>query len=284
LNYRHAYRAGNFADVHKHAVVTRIIEYLKRKDAAFRVIDTHAGAGLYNLGGVESAKTGEWMTGIGRLLDATLSAEVESLLAPWLEVVRAYRQDGQLAAYPGSPLIIRRLLRKQDRLSAFELHEEDFATLSSLFAGDFQTRVTRLDGWLVPGAHLPPKEKRGLVLIDPPFEKEGEFARLADALAKGHRRWPGGMFCLWYPLKRGNAFETFIADLKRSGLPDLVRIELDVDPSGKGPVQGLSGSGLIVKNPPYVLEAEMAVLMPELVRIVGQTATADWKFERLTEE
>ena len=283
MNYRHAYHAGNFADVMKHAVLARIVDYLKRTDAAFRVIDTHAGVGLYDLASTESAKTGEWMSGIGRMLGADLSGEARTLLAPLLGVVREHLREGRLAAYPGSPLIVRRMLRKQDRLSAFELHEADHVALAALFAGDFQVRVTHLDGWLVPGAHLPPKEKRGLVLIDPPFEKDGEFDRLVEALEKGHRRWPGGMFCLWYPLKRGNEAEQFVASLKRSGPPDLVRIELDLGP-GEGPVQGLSGSGLIVKNPPYVLEAEMKAIMPELARLMGRGDKAGWRFERLTAE
>ncbi len=284
MNYRHGYHAGNFADVMKHAVLTRIIEYLKRKDAAFRVIDTHAGAGLYDLAGMEAAKTGEWIVGIARVLDAKLTDEAAALLAPYLDIVRAHLRDGQLVAYPGSPLITRQLLRNQDRLSALELHEDEHAALAQLLAGDFHARATLLDGWLVPGAHLPPKEKRGLVLIDPPFEKEGEFARLADALAKGHKRWPGGIFCLWYPIKRNNGAEAFAEELKRSGPPDLVRIELDIEPAGAGTGDGLHGSGLIVKNPPFVLESEMNAIMPELVRLLGRSPKATWRYERLTAE
>src|SRR5690606_5513848 len=157
MNYRHAYHAGNFADVVKHVVLTRLIEYLKRKDKAFRVVDTHAGIGLYDLSAEEAQKTGEWQDGIGRVLAASIAAEAALLMAPYLDAVRSVNPDGGLSAYPGSPLITRRLLRKQDRLSAIELHPEDVIRLKALFADDFQVRVTELDGWLALGAHLPPK-------------------------------------------------------------------------------------------------------------------------------
>lgn len=280
MNYRHAYHAGNFADVVKHAVLARIIDYLKRKEAPFRVTDTHAGAGLYDLAGTEAARTGEWMTGIGRLIDAELPEVARSLLEPYLAIVRNGMADGRLATYPGSPLIARSLMRRQDRLSAFELHEEDFAALSARLAGDFQARVTHLDGWLVAGAHLPPKEKRGLVLIDPPFEAEGEFARMADALEKGHRRWPGGLFMLWYPLKHARETERFKARLRASALPDLVCLELEIGVEAPA----LSGCGLIIKNPPFVLAEELGQIMPVLVALLGRSKTACWRFDRLTAE
>src|SRR5690606_20469670 len=175
MNYRHAYHAGNFADVVKHVVVARLIEYLKLKDKAFRVLDTHAGIGLYDLSSPEAQKTGEWRGGIGRLVRAPLPPTVATLLAPYPDAVRSVNGEGTVERYPGSPLLTRHLLRRQDRLSAIELHPEDAHRLKALFHGDFQTRVMQLDGWLALGAHLPPKEKRGLVLVDPPFEQEGEF-------------------------------------------------------------------------------------------------------------
>ena len=201
MNYRHAYHAGNFADVVKHVVLSRIIEYLKRKDAPFRVIDTHAGIGLYDLSSDEAGKTGEWLDGIGRIAGKAFSAEVTALLAPYLDAAGLSDAGGAIESYPGSPLIARRLFRKQDRLFAIELHPEDAAELRQLFAGDIQTRVLELDGWLALGAQLPPKERRGLVLVDPPFEESGEFDRMADALTRAYHRWPGGIYALWYPIK-----------------------------------------------------------------------------------
>jgi len=280
MNYRHAYHAGNFADVFKHAILSRVIEYLKRKEAAFRVIDTHAGAGLYELSSTQAAKTGEWMTGIGALLAADLPQAARELLEPYLAIVRGFVTDGQPTAYPGSPMIARALLRRQDRLSAYELHPEEHAALARQFAGDFQARASLLDGWLVPGAHLPPKEKRGLVLIDPPFEAEGEFERIADALDKGHRRWPGGTFLAWYPLKDARTVERFAAGLAQAGLPDLVRIEMTTG----GSSTGLWGCGMAVKNAPFTLEAELSAFMPALTSALSRGAGATWRWQRLSGE
>ncbi len=186
MNYRHIYHAGNFADVFKHAVLARLIEYLKRKEAAFRVIDTHAGIGLYDLSSPEAAKTGEWIEGAGRLIAADLPEPAAALLEPFLSVVP---QSMSMAA--GSPPIPDRPCSPANSSGGrtgsrcANLHPADHETLAQQFKGDFQVRVMHLDGWLVPGAHLPPKEKRGLVLIDPPFEQPDEFARLVDALGKG---------------------------------------------------------------------------------------------------
>lgn len=282
MNYRHAYHAGNFADVVKHAVLARLVEYLKRKDKAFRVIDTHAGIGLYDLGSEEAQKTGEWHDGIGRLVEAKLPAEAADLLAPYLDAVRASNPDGGIERYPGSPLIVRHLLRKQDRLSAIELHPADARTLLALFEGDFQTRVTELDGWLALGAHLPPKEKRGLVLVDPPFEKEGEFARLVDGLERAHRRWSGGMFALWYPIKDRKAVAAFRAALADAGIAKILDIAFEVRPPSPEP--RFDGTGMVVVNPPYALEAEMRVLLPVLGKILVQDGTARWSADWLAGE
>ncbi len=272
MNYRHAYHAGNFADVVKHVIVTRIVEYLKRKEQAFRVIDTHAGIGLYDLAGVEAGKTGEWTGGIGRVMKADGEGRVEAqaleLLAPYMDAVRAVNGAGALRHYPGSPLLVRHLLRRQDRLSALELHPQDAARLAKLFAGDHQVRVTELDGWLALGAHLPPKEKRGLVLVDPPFEKEGEFDRLAEGLVRAHRRFPGGTYALWYPVKDRRDTERFAARLRETGIVRVMRIELSIRTPSAEP--RLDGTGMIVVNPPYTLESEMQSLLPCLTTLLAE--------------
>ncbi|RUU73113.1 23S rRNA (adenine(2030)-N(6))-methyltransferase RlmJ, partial [Mesorhizobium sp. M7A.F.Ca.MR.362.00.0.0] len=244
MNYRHAYHAGNFADVVKHVVLTRLLEYLKQKDKAFRVVDTHAGIGRYDLSSAEAQKTGEWQGGIGRLIDAPFAAPVAALLAPYLETIRSLNPEGGIQKYPGSPLIARHLMRKQDRLTAIELHPNDAARLRTFFAGDFQARIIELDGWLALGAHLPPKEKRGLVLIDPPFEEAGEFERLVDGLIRAHKRWPGGIYALWYPIKDRKAIIAFRKALKQSGIPKLLDIEFEIRPASSEP--SLDGSGLLV--------------------------------------
>ncbi|MCB1429582.1 MAG: 23S rRNA (adenine(2030)-N(6))-methyltransferase RlmJ [Nitratireductor sp.] len=280
MNYRHAFHAGNFADVFKHVVLTRIIEYLKRKEAAFRVIDTHAGRGLYDLASVEAGKTGEWINGIGKIAKAGIGGKAGELLAPYLRAVLP--EEGEPVSYPGSPLIARRLLRKQDRLSAFELHPEDHAALADQFAGDWQARINLLDGWLVPGAHLPPKERRGLVLIDPPFEIAGEFDRMTAALEKADRRWPGGIVMLWYPLKHDGEVERFASALRASTIRDLVRVELQVKTNSDEP--GLYGSGLIIRNPPFVLQTELETILPSLVDAMALDSGAAWRLDRLTQE
>ncbi|WP_406871351.1 23S rRNA (adenine(2030)-N(6))-methyltransferase RlmJ [Aminobacter sp. P9b] len=282
MNYRHVYHAGNFADVVKHAVLARLVEYLKRKDKAFRVIDTHAGIGLYDLSSEEAQKTGEWHDGIGRLIDATLPADAAALLAPYLAAVRTVNPDGGIEKYPGSPLIARHLLRKQDRLSAIELHSEDSQILANLFEGDFQTRVTELDGWLALGAHLPPKEKRGLVLVDPPFEIAGEFDRLVEGLKKAHRRWPGGIFALWYPVKDRKAVAAFREALAGAGIPKIMDIEFYIRPPSSEP--RLDGTGMVVVNPPFQLESELAVMLPALGKVLGEDARARWTVEWLAGE
>ena len=274
MNYRHAYHAGNFADVVKHAVLARIVEYLKQKDKAFRAIDTHAGVGLYNLSASEAGKTGEWRGGIGRLMDAKLDPTLSAFLAPYLDAVRAANPQGGLTHYPGSPFIVRHLLRKQDRLTAIELHPQDAARLKAVFAGDIQVRVIELDGWLALGAHLPPKEKRGLVLVDPPFEQTGEFDRLSDGLSKAHQRWPGGIYALWYPIKDRGAVAEFRRALADTGIPKILDIGFDIRPSGREP--RLDGSGMVVVNPPFTLEEELQRALPALHGLLAEEPGAGW--------
>jgi 23S rRNA (adenine2030-N6)-methyltransferase len=282
MNYRHIYHAGNFADVLKHAVLARLVVYLQQKDKAFRVIDTHAGIGLYDLSSVEAQKTGEWQDGIGRLMEATLPPDVADLIAPYLEAVRALNPKGGVSLYPGSPKLTRMLMREQDRLSAMELHPDDCETLRELFAGDYQVRVTELDGWLALGAHLPPKEKRGLVLVDPPFELEGEYERLVDGLAKAHRRFPGGVYCLWYPIKKGAPIAAFHAALKETGIAKILCAEMTV--RSDRDTTGLAGSGLIIVNPPYTLQDELKRLLPPLKTLLAQDRFASSRSFWIAEE
>ena len=268
MNYRHAFHAGGFVDVVKHLILTRLIEYLKLKPAAFRVIDTHAGIGRYDLAGDAAARSPEWRDGIARLLARPLPDAAAALAKPYLDVVRGENPGGGLAVYPGSPLLVRKLLRPQDRLFAIELHPEDAAALRTVFAGDVQTRVIELDGWLALGAQLPPKEKRGLVLVDPPFEAEGEFERLVEGLVKAHKRFSAGVFALWYPLKDVRARDAFVGALAATGIPKMLRIELMVRAPATPP--RLFGTGMIVVNPPFTLEADLRVLLPALVPILAE--------------
>jgi 23S rRNA (adenine2030-N6)-methyltransferase len=278
MNYRHAFHAGNFADVMKHAILVRIILYLQRKEGAFRVIDTHAGTGRYSLASEAAAKTGEWLDGVGRLREAALSAQAAELLKPYLDFALPM-VSGAPAAYPGSPLITRQLLRKQDRLTAIELHPDDGRKLGKLFEGDVQVRVIALDGWLSLGAHVPPKEKRGLVLVDPPFEAPGEFDRMLVGIQKAHKRWPGGTYALWYPIKDRNAVANFRYGLAQTAIPDVIDAELIVrDTAG----ERLDGCGMAIINPPFTLEAEAKVMLAALTPLLALDGrAARWSVKRL---
>lgn len=282
MNYRHVYHAGNFADVLKHTVLTLIIAYLKRKDKPFRVIDTHAGTGLYDLTSDEAQRTGEWRSGIGLLMQAELSADERNIINDLIESVKMVNPADKVEHYPGSPLITRHHLRKQDRLTAIELHPVDAEKLRSQFDGDYQTRVIELDGWLALGAHLPPKEKRGLVLVDPPFEKEGEFKRFLNGLIKAHRRWPGGIYALWYPIKNVRDVAVFRKDLCESGVPNILDVTFEIAPPQ--PEGKMSATGMIIVNPPYLLREELQTILPAFGRIMGEGGRGRYSITQLTQE
>lgn len=277
MNYRHAFHAGNFADVLKHAVLAAVISHLKRKPQPFRVIDTHAGAGLYDLAGDEAERTGEWREGIGRILaDAAPPADVAAVLAPYLDVVRGENPDWQsgasLTRYPGSPLIARRLMRPGDKLVANEPHPEDGARLKALFARDASAKVLALDGWMALKSLLPPPERRGVVLIDPPFEQAGEFHRLTAALVEAHRRFATGTVILWFPVKDARRVTAFHREVETLGIPKLLASELYVRaPLSEGT---LAGTGLVVLNPPFTLEAALQTLLPYFTQKLGRAKSA----------
>lgn len=263
MNYRHAYHAGNFADVLKHLVLALVIEHLKQKDSPFRVIDTHAGVGLYDLSGTEAQKTGEWHNGIGRILSHPWPGDVAPLLAPYLEAVRAVNPDGDLRYYPGSPSIARYLLRDSDVLIANELHKEDHAALSALFARDPQAKILSLDGWTALKSLLPPKERRGLVLVDPPFEQADELERLISGLKDALKRFATGVYILWFPIKSVRPIDRFYAGISALGPLKLALIELYI--RAPNDPERLNGTGLLIVNPPYLLPEQMRALLPALV-------------------
>jgi 23S rRNA (adenine2030-N6)-methyltransferase len=270
MNYRHAYHAGNFADVLKHAVLARILLHLREKPSAFRVIDVHGGAGVYDLAGVEAGKTGEWRDGIARLQHARLDAPLRALLSPYLDAVAALNPGGRLTFYPGSPKLAQALLRKQDRLIACELEPKAAAALEAALAGDPRAKAIAIDGWKALTAYVPPKERRGLVLIDPPFEQANEFGRLAQALAAAHRKWPTGAYLLWYPIKEAADVAGFVRKLARTGIAKMLRVELIL--ASDGPDTGLRGSGLIIVNPPWTLHDELKTLLPGLAKLLSRGA------------
>jgi len=272
MNYRHAYHAGNFADVLKHAVLTLVLEYMKRKQTPFRVIDTHAGAGRYALASPQAEKTGEWQGGIARLMgvDAKpLPPPVAQHLQPYLDVVRRVNADDTLGFYPGSPAIALSLMRPQDTLIANELHPEELSLLEDAIGGDRRGKLMALDAWVALKALLPPKERRGVVLIDPPFEEKDEFDRIATGLMQGLQRFATGIYIVWYPIKDLKPVARFHAALAALAIPKSLRVELMLE-RPRDPDR-LNGCGLIVVNPPYTLDGQLGTVLPELSRRLAST-------------
>jgi 23S rRNA (adenine2030-N6)-methyltransferase len=262
MNYRHEFHAGNFADVVKHATLARIVSYLREKPTPFRVIDTHAGAGLYDLSGPEAARSGEWREGIGRLLKAELAPDVRMLLSPYLDAVAALNPASRLKVYPGSPLLVRAWLRPRDRLIACELEPQAAVALARNLASSTRAKALTIDGWTALSAYLPPKERRGLVLVDPPYEAPDEFARLADAFGAAQRKWASGIYLLWYPIKDRSGPELLAKRLKALGKGRILRAEVTI--ANVPAADRLIGTGLIIVNPTWTLERELAALLPVL--------------------
>ncbi|HEX6978823.1 MAG TPA: 23S rRNA (adenine(2030)-N(6))-methyltransferase RlmJ [Alphaproteobacteria bacterium] len=279
MNYRHAFHVGNFADVMKHATLALVLEHLKTKETPFCMLDTHAGTGRYDLWAEPAQKTGEYREGIMKVLGAPASP----WLAPYLAVVRALNKGStEIRWYPGSPGLALSLMRRQDRLVLCELHPEDARALEQHFAGERRARVYHADGYIALKALLPPKERRGVVLIDPPFEVTDEFARITRGLGHAHRRWATGIYLVWYPIKHRAPVRAFHDALIASGIRRILAAELllrpDTDP------ERLNGSGLIVINPPWRLDQALAELLPDLLRRFGATRDGRTRVETLVPE
>jgi 23S rRNA (adenine2030-N6)-methyltransferase len=269
LNYRHAYHAGNFADVMKHIALVDAIARLKKKDKPFHVIDSHAGRGLYDLSGAQAVKTGEAESGIARLADMPA-------LGAYLGAVRGFGPT----RYPGSPLIAAKLLRPSDQLVAIEKHPEDYAALKAALAPFANAKAINGDGYERLVALLPPLERRGLVLIDPPYEAEDEFEQVARAFAAAYRRFATGVYLIWLPLKRRNDADALAGEIRSAGVANLLLLTLDIGRAADAPPERLSASGLLVVNPPFGFANEMrealAVLAKQLAQGVRATARVEW--------
>ncbi|MFT3731677.1 MAG: 23S rRNA (adenine(2030)-N(6))-methyltransferase RlmJ [Hyphomicrobium sp.] len=267
MNYHHDYHAGNFADVLKHVVLARVITYMTQKPKPFRVIDTHAGGGIYDLEGEEAAKTAEWRDGIARIFDTDMPKDVADLLQPYLDAVRAVNGVG-LKHYPGSPLIARHLMRDDDVLVANELAEEEFQRLKQELRRAKSTTVLNIDARHAVKSLLPPKERRGLVLIDPPFEEKNEFKDLATAIDDALARFATGTYIIWYPLKDEAAADRFVA--VATSRPGMEFLDVRLQVAKPFPGLGLTATGVLVLNPPFVLKAELETVMPALERHLAE--------------
>jgi 23S rRNA (adenine2030-N6)-methyltransferase len=285
MNYRHAFHAGNFADVLKHAVLCRILHYLHGKPAAFRIIDTHAGSAVYDLSGPEAERSGEWRDGIGRLWSAQIGGEAASVLAPYLDTIAALNPAGiekEPTRYPGSAMLAKAWLRPQDRLVACEIEPSAAASLSRVLAGDARCKALRLDGWTAVRAQVPPKERRGVVLIDPPFEQSDDFTRLQEAIATAHRKWATGILVAWYPIKDFGGRDALARGLQRRSVARLLRSELTLGATSEP--SRLRSCGLLIANPPWTLERDLTVLLPALAERISPARPGSFRLEWLAAE
>ena len=258
MNYRHAFHAGNFADVHKHVVLLALLERLKQKPKPLFYLDTHAGRGWYDLRAEDATRGGEWREGIARLAGRTTLRSAD--LLRYLQATHA--AGATPTRYPGSPVLALEVLRVDDRAVLIEQQPAEAQALKQSTPGKRNVAVVCGDGYAALKTYLPPRENRGLVLIDPPYEAESEFADAERALRLGLSRWPNGVFALWYPIKAGTQAQRLNAALQRSGLRKLLRLELTVRPADS-PI-GLNGSGLVIANPPWKFEGEMTAALTEL--------------------
>ncbi|WP_368925238.1 23S rRNA (adenine(2030)-N(6))-methyltransferase RlmJ [Proteus mirabilis] len=259
LSYRHSFHAGNHADVLKHIVQTLIIESLKEKEKPFLYLDTHAGAGRYQLTNVHATRTGEYLEGIARLWQ---QEEVPELILPYFEAVGSLNTSDELRYYPGSPLLAAKLLREQDLLMLTELHPTDFPLLRTEFSRDKRVRVCREDGFGQLKSKLPPASRRGFALIDPPYELKQDYSAVVKGIVEGYKRFATGTYAIWYPVVHRQQIKRMLKELEATGIRKILQIELAVKPDSDQ--LGMTASGMIVINPPWKLASQMASILPWL--------------------
>ena len=273
LSYRHSFHAGNFADVLKHLVQVAILEYLKRKDKPFCYHDTHSGAGLYSLTGEHASKTGEYQSGIGLLFNQPVPTALEDgPVGRYLRLLHQLNPDGALEFYPGSPSIAAQLLRSQDALQLTELHPTDYGLLSQHLGKRKHCRLEKMDAWAGIKAMLPPLARRGLVLIDPPYELSHEYDDVVKGLQLALQRFATGCYAIWYPVIDRAHIERFVAQIAALPVTDLLRIEWCPKADSTG--FGMTGSGMLVINPPYLLAEQCRAFLPWLQQQLGSAGPA----------
>lgn len=278
MNYRHAFHAGNHGDTLKHAVLARVLNYMTAKDKPFRLLDAHAGIGRYDLSGPEAFKTGEWREGIGLLMEARLSPEEGDLLEPFLALLRSANRAGPLRHYLGSPEIAVRMMRREDRIVLNELHPQDRATLASNYAGDARVRVSGVDAMQAVKAELPFPERRGVVLLDPAYESDKDSEALVRMIRESVRRMSQTVIIAWYPVTTQHFADALLENVRQTAIAGILHLQLLVKEAHER--GGLSGSGVLVVNPPWHLKEECDVLLPALARILGKgrwgRSTVEW--------
>lgn len=282
LSYRHIFHAGNFADVFKHIALSVLLKALARKDKPFCFIDTHAGAGRYDLSSAMAQKNREFATGIGRLWPSATS-QLPAPVSDYLAAVKACNAKGKnLRWYPGSPLLAHQLLRRGDRMLLAELHPADYPRLNRVFDKQPQVSVYHQDGYQLLKAKIPPHERRGLVLMDPAYERRDEIERLGSALLQGHRRWQTGCFVIWYPIMPKISLAALLHQLEQQAIRNILQTELCIYPDDNP--AGLNGGGLLIVNPPWQCDARLGELLPWLWRTLSAEGLGRYKVEWLVPE
>jgi len=279
LSYRHGFHAGNFADVLKHTVLVHILEYMKQKDKALRIVDTHAGAGVYKLNGPQAQKNREFDTGIGPLWKCS---DAPPAIAKYLDAVRAVNEHGQLQVYPGSPLLMQTLMRPQDRLFLHELHPNDFQFLRDCMRNNKHVKVVNEDGFAGMQALLPPPDRRALVLIDPSYEVKNDYQLLVKQVIQAHNRFQTGTFAIWYPVVLRQRIDEMELAFKKSGITNIQLMEFGLLPDN--PEHGMTSSGMIVINPPWTLWSAMEEALPWLVEHLSEDHAGFYRLEQLVAE
>ena len=278
LSYRHAFHAGNHADVFKHLVLTLLVRSLLNKDKPFFYLDTHAGAGRYHLNSEMAKKNREFDTGIGKLWR---EHRLPDVVQPYMDAVRMTNPGRELHWYPGSPRVVRPWLRESDRVTLCELHPSDASIITTEFAGDRLVRIETVDGYHALKAMLPPPERRGLIHIDPPYELRDERRRVLNAVSEGYRRWATGIYAIWYPIQDRATADDFLRRFKRLGIPKVLAAELCIQPNE--PLR-LNGSGMIIINPPWLLESQLKEALPWLWEKLASGGEGRWRVEWLAGE
>ncbi|MGL6316805.1 23S rRNA (adenine(2030)-N(6))-methyltransferase RlmJ [Vibrio sp. WXL103] len=278
LSYRHSFHAGNHADVVKHIVQSLILDALKQKDKPFVYHDTHSGVGRYDLTHEWSEKTSEYKQGIARVWQ---QSDIPEEIASYLDSIKVLNNGDTLRYYPGSPRVARAQLREQDRMVLTELHPSDYPLLEQEFHRDRQVKIFKEDGFKRLKASLPPKERRGLVLIDPPYELAKEYRDVVSAIAQSHKRWATGIYAIWYPVVNRHDIDDMLEGLESLGIKKILQIELGVSPDTNE--RGMTASGMIVINPPWKLESQMNAILPFLKQAIAP-ATGYFKVEWVVPE
>ena len=279
LSYQHGYHAGNFADVLKHIVLIQVINYLKQKEAPVCYIDTHSGRGNYRIDGLQARKNKEYATGISKLIQRL---DLSGCAADYIATVREFNPGEQLTSYPGSPLIAAHLLRKQDRLFCYELHPREFQCLQGLLGADRRIKTYQGDGFKDPLRLLPPKERRGLILIDPSYELKSDYLTAVSTLQAFYKRFPQGCYLLWYPVVFRNFIRAMEHALKLSGMKNILLLEFGVKPDSPG--LGMTASGVVMVNPPWILLEKMKEALPWLALMLGENQQGHYRIEQLVAE